>query len=369
MKTIYFIASSVTPEKNAKGGNLVIYRHLKKLENEGYDIKIIQTYKRNKLSEFKEINISRMRFPLRKNSFSKKCRLALDYQKVVWKLKKNDSIIISILGDYSSLLSYHISNHANIPFYLIYHDDNLFDEVYSSCSILTSSETIRIISACKHIFAVSQPMKDLLLKNGAASVSLLYPMPEGVRNINRNRNLDKNLFHIGTIYENIHECIIRKIAKSCEINSYKFNLIANISNSFRTKFENENNINFINQLSQPNSLFDLLIDKADLMIVFYSDHYQERRSTYSFPSKFVELSHLTIPIIIIAPEQSALGKWCIEHNWLTYSKTEDLESINILIQSLKNDDFWKSCSEQAKLVSDTIFNPINIHLQLLNALH
>src|SRR5690606_20128901 len=164
----------------------------------------------------------------------------------------------------------------------------------------------------------------LLKNNGAKSTSILYPIPEGTIDKMGERNSNRNIYHIGTLNENFHKEILNKISLIGLNFKYNFKIITNNLSSETEKKLSNNGSTIIKPIKKTTDLFNKLVSEADLLIVFYSsDLNLERRSIYSFPSKFIELTHLLIPIIIISPKESAISKWCISNKWLTYIDNVD----------------------------------------------
>jgi hypothetical protein len=76
-----------------------------------------------------------------------------------------------------------------------------------------------------------------------------------------------------------------------------------------------------------------------------------------FPSKFIQIAQLELPVLIISPDGSALGNWCVENNWKLYAKNYNEDNILQLMTLLKTDD----TSSQTVELKHTVFNPAIIH--------
>jgi hypothetical protein len=114
------------------------------------------------------------------------------------------------------------------------------------------------------------------------------------------------------------------------------------------RFRDCQGIQITRQLKKLHDLFDLMLKRMDILLIFYSFNLNEEiRAAHSFPSKFTEFCHLGIPILIIAPAESAIGRWATDHQWLCYVNGDSKESILTIIARLQSPTFWKECSTQS----------------------
>jgi hypothetical protein len=379
MSRIIFISNSVYPSPNAGGGSIVLYRHLKRFENDGVRTIFINSIRNSPLdSEFDEINIKKRWWfpPLRKRlPILIEFRTWIYYKILIKKVSfKTNDIIISLLGDYTNLLALKISQKHKIPLFQIYHDDSLFNE-FGKLNLLSRNQIQKIIKASKTIFVVSKPMQELLEQNGATQSIILRPIPKG--NLTRSYAVWKNnyltefpIFYSGLIFEDLHTEILGKIGRAAISSKNSFTLVSSISKNFKSEIHFKcKEISIIDSFSKPDDILDFFYKNAGVLLVFYSFKLDKEHRMYtSFPSKFCEYSHLGIPILIIAPPESAIGKWAIENEWKAYINTDNEEVIADFLLKLKTQNFWEICSRQCIEVSQTQFNPDSIHKILRDAI-
>jgi hypothetical protein len=370
-KRIFFISSSLCPSNNATGGSIVLYRHLKRFEQEGYEITFINCSpvdKRN--SNFRQINLEKKFWhpPLRKTTpLLTTARARLQAKSLIQKFNftKGD-ILIGLLEDYVSYLIYFLAKQVNIPFYLFFHDDNIFNRYFKE-NILTRKLIKIIIENCEHFFVVSEPMKEIISLHGGKNVSVVYPIPDGAFVANNKRlQSEKFTFAIsGMLLPYFFEKTVSKINEAVEETDTNLILIGSFNSDYKNSLQHANKISIYERFEKLYNLFKFLVEEIDVIIVFYSsDTNEEIRSKYSFPSRFVEFCHLGIPILIIAPESAAISKWAIKNSWLSYVNNETKTDLVGMINKLKNPEFRLACIKQCQYFAERDFNPVVIHNRL-----
>lgn len=370
-KRIFFISSSLYPVNNAAGGSIVLYRHLKRFEEEGYQVTFINCSPVNKENtSFRQINLEKKFWhpPLRKATpFLTSMRTRLQARSLAKALHftKGD-ILIGLLEDYVSYLVYFLAKQANIPFYLFFHDDNIFNRYFKE-NILTRKQITRIIENCRHFFVVSEPMEEVISLHGGKNVSVVYPIPDGAF-IAHNKRIKSEKFNFaisGMLLPYFFEKTVEKINEAVEATHTNIILIGSFNQDYKDSLQNASKISFYKKFEELYDLFNFMVEEVDVIIVFYSsDTNEEIRSRYSFPSRFVEFCHLGIPILIIAPQSAAIGKWAVKNSWLSYIDNETKTDLVNIINKLKNPDFRSACVKQCLYFAEVDFNPVKIHNRL-----
>jgi len=370
-KRIFFISSSLYPVNNAAGGSIVLYRHLKRFEQEGYQVTFINCSPVNKgNTSFRQINLEKKFWhpPLRKATpFLTSMRTRLQARSLTKALHftKGD-ILIGLLEDYVSYLVHFLAKQANIPFYLFFHDDNIFNRYFKE-NILTRKQITRIIENCRHFFVVSEQMKEIISLHGGKNVSVVYPIPDGTF-IAHGRRIKSEKFNFaisGMLLPYFFEKTVEKINDAVEETDTNIIMIGSFNQDYKDSLQNSSKISFYKKFEELYDLFNFMVEETDVIIVFYSsDTNEEIRSRYSFPSRFVEFCHLGIPVLIIAPQSSAIGKWAVKNAWLSYVDNETKTDLVSIINKLKNPDFRLACVKQCRYFAEMDFNPIKIHNRL-----
>jgi glycosyltransferase involved in cell wall biosynthesis len=379
-KRIIFISNSIVPLKDAGGGSVVVYRHLKRLKNEGYQVVVIYL---NSLilggqhdDAFEYVCVSKKNWhpPLRrKTPLLTKIRILLTFKYLtkIFRFNPDTDLILGILGEVSNLLLLQIRRKLGIPFYMFFHDDFIFNE-YAFENLLTRKNVNEVLKHSCYIFPVSDPLTNILLEKGINNAARLYPIPEGYTGTGRAQFVNKgqglNLLTAGT-FGPVHFDILKKIGQASNSTNSKFYCVTDLPLDLQGQLTSGGNVSYVPRFQTTSQLFDYILKSIDILIVFYSFNVStEPRLLTSFPSKFIEYCHLGLPIILIAPQQSSLGKWAVLNNWLCYINNDEPSNISQQIEKLKDAVYWESSRQQSLLFAKNDFNPDLIHEQFVNCL-
>ncbi|WP_406827379.1 hypothetical protein [Pedobacter sp. KACC 23697] len=349
----------------------MLYRHLKRFEQEGYEVTFINCSPVDHgNSNFRQINLKKKFWhpPLRKvTPLLTRVRTRFQAKSLIqtFNFTKGD-ILIGLLEDYVSYLICFLAKQADIPFYLFFHDDNIFNRYFKE-NILTRKQINSIIENCRHFFVVSEPMKEVISLHGGKNVSVIYPIPDGAFVAHGKRiKPEKFTFAIsGMLLPYFFEKTVEKINDAVEETDTNLTLIGSFNQEYKDSLQHKIKISIYPRFEKLYDLFKFLVEETDVIIVFYSsDTNEEIRSRYSFPSRFVEFCHLGKPILIIAPESAAISKWAIKNSWLSYVNNETKTDLVGVINKLKNPDFRLACIKQCQYFAEKDFNPMIIHNRL-----
>lgn len=101
---------------------------------------------------------------------------------------------------------------------------------------------------------------------------------------------------------------------------------------------------------------------SNCLLVHYSfEEGAEPLSKTSFPSKFQEYSHIGLPILVVAPAETPVGRWAVSRRWPLYLDTLDAEKILMVLQRLKTREFWELCAQRSRDVAAGEFSPDMVH--------
>lgn len=374
-KRVIFISNSIIPKKDAGGGSVIIYRHLKQLEQNGFKIIIVFLGKGvNYIDGFQYIYVEKKwwyPFLRKRTPFFSAITMSL-YLKVLLKkldlIYKND-ITLGLLGEIPNLLQLKIFNKKKVPFFLFYHDDTLFNR-YWLLNPLGKRQIKAILSKATFIFSVSQQMVNLLRERKIAHTKVLYPIPESYNGAKKSigHHLNKLNFCYAGMALHIHFDILDNISQGLKNLNNDLYCVTGPLEGFQPK--HADNIIIKPRFDTVNNLFGFMLAEIDVNIIFYSFSLQhEPRMETSFPSKFVEYAQLGIPIVIIAPEFSSLGKWAINKNWLSYISSDKPADIEINLKKFHNADYWQKCQDQVLECAANEFNPCAIQKSFTDTIY
>ena len=353
---------------DAGGGSVVVYRHLKRLKQEGFDIVIVVMRKGLDRydDEFQYYFLEKKWwYPfIRKNTPYLTDIAALTYLSALSKMINFDAkkdTTLGLLGEFPNLLLLKLFEKKGVPYCLFFHDDYVFNQYWHE-NIFSLKQINSILLKSSFIFSVSQQMVNLLKTRGINQSNVLYPIAEShsgpVKKTNGVNQTHLKFGYAGTLWPN-HEDILNNICTAMMQIDAELHCITGEVN-FRLNHPKAAVIK--NWLSTREELFEYLYETIDVLIVFYSfDPELEPRMQSSFPSKFIEYAQLEIPIAIIAPAFSTLGTWALKNNWMSYIDSDAPLDIAAKLNNFKDMDYWQKCQLQVIEYKNTTFNPDHIH--------
>ena len=379
-KRIFFISNSTVPLNDNAGGSVVIYRHLKRLKDDGYHVIVVylntisQSKKDNIEFEFHCVEKKSWHPPIRKKTpFLTRLRISFTFTDLDKKFQfdqKND-LILGIMGEASNLLFIKLKKRSHIPYFLFFHDDHVFNR-YGSENLLTSRNVVDILSNSDFIFSVSDQLTNLIREKKYNQVETLFPIPNGIigdiKEFGPKNSGELNLAVSGNFGANHFE-MLKRIGKAAKEAGSRFFCLSKLPESCYDQLHWDDSVIARPMFPTLLELFDFILNEIDALVVFYSfDPINEPRLLTSFPSKFIEYCHLGLPIIIVAPLESSIGNWAQQNNWQSYVQVNDQAMITLLIEKLKDRSFWNKCKEQSLLFANNKFNPDIIHNQFIQHL-
>jgi hypothetical protein len=114
---------------------------------------------------------------------------------------------------------------------------------------------------------------------------------------------------------------------------------------------------------------DYYRDHASAMVVSYartSDDMPWTRT--SFPSKLIEYCHLGLPLVIIAPEDTAIVQWARARNFPDVFLPADAAALTRYTQQLRDPAFRRDRAALSLSFARGEFNPVTIQEQLVESL-
>ena len=365
------------PPKQGTGSHIIFKRHLKRLEDSNWEISIVAPEHSLTNQEITDtwnvISLPKRRWwwlPSRKNvPFSFLIRMW--YWE--WECKHNlkGKKISAILADYwdeYSLFAAFLAKKWKVPFSLIIHDQPELWAKSNKERQKIAKRTRFVINCAERIWAVSPELADAYGLKLSSKTSVLLPIPNGeFSNLSlkeKSGDREFTVAHAGSLHSFQFNNL--KILADClkKVNGVLL-LIASEDNSTLIKLKKEcSNIKCQKPFETNIEAIQFLSRTANCLLVSYSFNLsQQLWAKTSFPSKLVEFSHLGIPILILAPSETAVSNWALNNNWLAYVSSLEEEKINNVINMLTDRQNWSIMSEQSKEIAIKIFNPEHIHNQ------
>ncbi len=100
---------------------------------------------------------------------------------------------------------------------------------------------------------------------------------------------------------------------------------------------------------------------ATALLVAYADRSDDQpwvRS--SFPSKLVEFAHLGMPVLLAAPDDSAVASWATRSGWQDWIRPDDAAGLLAFAKALRDLRLWQAAGQRALSVAKEHFDPDGI---------
>lgn len=121
------------------------------------------------------------------------------------------------------------------------------------------------------------------------------------------------------------------------------------------------NVRCLPMFATNDEAIDHLSHAADGLIVSYADSSQSMPwITTSFPSKLIEYSHLGLPIVVVAPEDASVTRWCRSQSLCGIFEPYDKANFQDFVQGLMTEAGWVQSAQQWLKVANGPWSPERI---------
>jgi hypothetical protein len=383
LKNIYFVSESIPYP--GYGSFVIFYRHLIRLENEGYRITlIIPDYKNSAADTFLEEIKDRwtlIKIPLNKwwfllpYRYNYKILREIRFRFVYLYIKKHantfppDFIVSYFYRQFYNGLAVFLKKKFNSRLGVFLHDDNYLLNNNNSVAHLKYDQYIS--ENADVIWTVSDRL--FIPQRDKKKYKLLYPIPAGTDDSLVIKSWDDSYIKpvigfSGSIYPEF-ESIFNLLAT--ELKSYDGELILIIKNHnqyawMQALAARHTNITLIESFADVNGAMAYLRDNCTALFCGYPDVIDRMPwITSCFPSKFVEFSHLGLPVILTSSPGTALFDWAVKYKWKLVSTNYSSADFKRIIKDITNENDWNENVSQTLHIANTIFDPENIHNEFL----
>lgn len=359
------------------GSPVIILRHLRRLSAHGWKITIIGEHGEDS-SACERAGWTVKHLPLRRswwppfrpdNRILRTLRtwlLARECRRLVGS-EAPDAILgyLAAHADFSPEIAAHFARQSGAPFTLLVHDD---------AAAFEKNEVAKYRLRRRHAWIVRQTHRCWFVSPELAAEyqvpeekrRVLLPIPEGWESpahFSADRARYPKVYYAGFIWPPQYPVLAALAAaltrvggrlvllsrETPELKSFVANHPADWVQPFRTNTE---------ALSH-------LVEYASGLIVSYAASVADMPwVATSYPSKFVEYSHLGIPCAIVAPDDSAINRWCKRASYPFAFTPDRIDLFEKWSTSLKDEARWRGLASAALTLSRGPFSPQNIHEEL-----
>lgn len=358
-----FISETIPVDTHAS--SVVFHRHFKTLVEKGHKVHILtdkNSYKNRKkelLSQFTIHTIPNRKWyylPFKPFGLLQKLRF-FDYYhlyaKKIIQEEKIDKLIGYVHGNFLTAFTAYVQNKTNLPLISFFHDDTK-ELNFGNDTKSINDNTEKILKASYKVLIASAAFIENWPKHAHKFV-LLYPIPtiNKIRADIVSKHVNKHIGYSGTVYTEIIPALDNFSSFLNELD-FKFTIIGN-NKQARYLAEKYKKLTYLPLFDTAEEANDFLLNNCNICLIAYPEKVKDMPWIKTcFPSKFIQYCVLGIPTIIIAPEDSALGKWCLANNWLLYSATYNIENIKTLLNLVSMN---KGVTDQVQYFKENIFEP------------
>ncbi|PZO19278.1 MAG: hypothetical protein DCF25_08835 [Leptolyngbya foveolarum] len=268
---------------------------------------------------------------------------------------------------YSVFASY-LSESWQVPLSVIIHDqDELFAKSEAGRRWIKDNWP-KVIDQARRVWTVSPELADVYKVSGKKKTSTLFPIP-GKSN-NEFSSWQKTfeyapvIGYAGNIYPSQVKYFRKIAAVLKKANGTLLLVTPKLDSSVQSLIDSFSNIEHHEPFSNNSDVVKFLKEKASCILICYTFTVSELPWTLtSFPSKLVEFSSLGLPMVILSPDTTALGKWAKTSAWRSCLHEFDEDKLLEIFNQLRKKQCWIDMATQTKNAAMTEFDADTIHFQ------
>lgn len=363
------------------GSPVIVLRHLRRLAEHGWKITVIGEHGQD-VSACERAGWTVKHLPLRRSWWPpfrpqskvlRSLRTALLARECRFLTAGNppDAIFgyLAAHADFSPEIAAHLARQTGTPYTLLVHDD---------AGSFGSSDDEKYRLRKRHAWIIRQTHRCWFVSPELAAEyevpmearRVLLPIPEGwsrPAKYEPKRSQSPKVYYAGFIWPPQYP-LLAKIAKVLAAAGARLVLLTRETPELKA-FLAQEQADWVQPFPTNNEALAHLVTQATGLLVSYSDTLAEMPwVATSFPSKFVEYSHLGLPCSIVAPAESAIGRWSHRESYPHFYTPARLDAFQKWASSLKAEDHWRGLASTAAALARGPFSPEVIHAQLEDGL-
>lgn len=363
------------------GSPVIILRHLQRLAEHGWKITIIGEHGQD-ASACARAGWTVKHLPLRrtwwppfrpKNRWSRTLRTWLLGRECVRLTgpASPDAIFgyLAAHADFSPEIAAHFSRQTGAPYSLLVHDDAAAFETDRAEQSRLRQRHNWIIRQTHRCWFVSPELADEY--HAPTEIRrVLLPIPEGwatPATFDPERSKYPRIYYAGFIWPAQYP-LLAEIARALATVGGRLVLMTRETPELKSFLSNEN-AEWVRPFPTNREALAHLVQNAAGLLVSYTKSVVDMPwVATSFPSKFIEYSHLGLPCAIVAPKESAIGRWSQRARYPYFYAPDRLDSFEKWAVSLKEEGSWRELSTVVLDLARGPFSPIALQAELENAL-
>lgn len=268
--------------------------------------------------------------------------------------KLSPDLIVSHVADRSFFQAHILAESLNVPFAAFAHDAPIHfcDEDIPQLK--------RTLSRTAKVWCVSRPLEKLMNQLGATKTSVLLPIPSKSTPKAQSRRIQevRRLAIVGSVYEPCDS--LKVIDQACERHGLQYSIIAPKPPSNLAELKRGEYVGFF---PTPEESLEYVSQNCSGFIIPYPMPCHGNSNVdfleYSFPSRFLEISQLGLPILITSSPSFAISDWCQEKApSLLATNSQEIDG---WIEMFLSTDGHQALTQAVEKIHSECFDPDAIH--------
>jgi len=362
------------------GSPIIVYRHLCRLANEGWQIHVVAEWGQDD-AICRKHGWSVRTLSHRKpwwppyhpdRSLSRAVRTHLWAGEIrQWIGGRPDAVLtyLSAFSDTLSIAAVGFAKRFRVPLTTIHHDD-------TRCFAKDPAEGER--AHRRHQWILENSSKSLFASPALAAcfqlpvegVRVLAPIPEGWSEAaawNAGRGQGVRIYYAGALWP-AQFPLLARLGRALDSIGGRLVVLSRGTPELRALIEKEP-LEWMDLFPSNREALEHLTENASALLVSYADTVADMPwIATSFPSKFVEYSHLGLPCAIVAPRESAIARWAEKAAFPDVFHPDQLDAFTCWAASLKQPEAWSASASSVLTHARGEFHPGTIQRHLEESL-
>jgi hypothetical protein len=360
------------------GSAIIVLRHLQRFAADGWNIRVVADWGQDH-THCNEANWPVTTLSHRKcwwPPFDANAGISRGFRAWLWAGEahawlhdtKIDGVLtyLSAFSDTLSIAAVGFARRYGLPLAVLVHDDTrCFVEAEAGRRAHRRRQWI-LANSTKGWFASPELASCFTLD--ARKVGILPPIPEGAPPAGENQSEDANpvtplLVYAGNYWPPQLPALAR-IAAAAQAGGGRLLAVLK-ENSEHVAYLRTNGVEWRAPFARNTEALDYYRRHASALVVSYAETSDEMPWTRSsFPSKLIEYCHLGVPIVIVAPMDTAIAGWARARNFRDIFTPDDQAGLSAYVNRLHESAFRRDCAARALDFASGEFNPQTIQQAL-----
>jgi hypothetical protein len=362
------------------GSPIIVYRHLRRLSDSGWSIHVVPEWGQDaeicRKHGWKVFTLTH-RKPFwppyhPDHGISRAIRAWLWAGEVMnWLGSRPDATLtyLSAFSDALSIVAAGFSRRYLVPLTTIHHDDTR-----CFCKEVKVGERAHL----RHQWILQNSSKTLFASRALAecfdlsedAIRVLAPIPEGWNEPagwETREGKPLRIYYAGALWP-AQFPLLSRVARALDAAGGRLVILSRETPELRD-FADRDPVEWMEPFPSNREALEHLVSNATAMLASYSERIEDMPWVEtSFPSKFVEFSHLGIPCAIVAPKESAIAQWAIRESFPNFFLPDQLDSFGRWAVSLAGQKDWQAAADALLKHARGEFSPDVIQRRLEDAL-